>query len=235
MMKWNKDGGGAVVHIDELGHSTVTSHVLQALKDEGKLGDVADVRAPGTKTVPAPQEDETIVSVAFFGTDFCFPCVGLVAQVLQLYGVDLAQIVKLGVFEWVLRSTGVSDRDARLFAYLHDGRCQHKKKKDTGETLNFGSVHFQPKTRHLKYTPAPTARNRWETGWTRRWFYHKCPVDTDLRSVGGPIQLVPSPKIDLSSREEALLRLLLNATWRLSTRDLLEEFCVLRVWPLAQG
>lgn len=118
-----------------------------------------------------------------------------------------------------------SDEEARFFAYLHDERCQPKKKKDTSETLNFGSVNFQPKTRHLKYTPAPAAQNRWETDWTRRWFYHKCPAVPGLRSIRGPTQRIPSLEINLSSREEALLRLLLNATCRLSTRDLVEEFC----------
>lgn len=42
-------------------------------------------------------------------------------------------------------------------------------------------------------------------------------------------------EIALTSREEALLYLLLNAMKRLSTRDLVEEFCAFRVWPLSRG
>ena len=129
----------------------------------------------------------------------------------------------------------MGDGEGRLFAYLHNGRCQLKKKRDTGETLNFGSVNFQPKARLLQYLPAPAARNRWETDWTRRWFYHKCASDAGLRSRGGPIQLNPSPTIELSAREDALLVLLLRAARRMSTRDFVEEFCALRLWPLAQG
>ena len=239
MTKRVKDEGGAVLYSDELGRSLVTDSVLRALKNEGKIGSLEDVRAPGAEVIPSPEEEETIVFVAYLDAGLRLPCVDTLHGVLQLYGVDLAQltpnsIVKLGVFEWVLRSAGVGSSEARLFAYLHDGRCQPKKKKDTGETLNFGSVNFQPKARLLHYLPAPAARNRWDTDWTRRWFYHKCSADAGLRSYGGPIQLIATPAIELSAREEGLLRVLLNAARRMSTRDFVEEFCALRIWPLAR-
>ena len=216
------------------------SAMLRALHEEGKLANVDDARAPGSEAVPTPEEGETIMFVAFLDAGLRLPCAASVSKVLQLYGVDLAQltpnsIVKLGVFEWVLRSAGAGDGEGRLFAYLHDGRCQPNKKKETGETLNFGSVNFQTKSRLLQYLPAPAARNRWETDWTRLWFYHKCAADAGLRSRGGPIHLIPSPAIDLMGREEALLGVLLKAAQRMSTRDFVEEFYALRLWPLAQG
>lgn len=49
------------------------------------------------------------------------------------------------------------------------------------------------------------------------------------------IQLTAALDIVQTSREEALLQLLLNAMKQLSTRDLVEEFCAFRVWPLAEG
>ena len=101
--------------------------------------------------------------------------------------------------------------------------------------MNFGSVNFQPRPRLQKYVPAPAARNRWDTDWTRRWFYHTVSAGSGVQSHGGLIELIPSPTIVLTSREEALLLLLLNATKRLSTRDLVEEFCAFRVWPLSRG
>lgn len=85
------------------------------------------------------------------------------------------------------------------------------------------------------YMSAPMAPNWWDTDWTRRWFYHKFPAGDGLQSGGGPIQLTATPEIVLTLREEALLHLLLNVTSRLSTRDLLEEFCALRVWPMVRG
>ena len=238
MARRSKDGSGEVVYTSVLGRSTATELVLQTLFDEGKLESLANVRAPGAETTPAPRADEAVVFVAFFDAGLRIPCVKLVSEVLQLYGVELAQltpnsIVKLGVFEWLLRAAG-SSAEGRLFAYLHDGRCQPKKKKNTGETLNFGSVNFQAKTRCQMYLPAPAARNRWDTEWTRRWFYHTCPSKGGLHSRGGLINLIASPVIVPTAREEALLLLLLDVTKRLSTRDLVEEFCAFGIWPLAQ-
>ena len=129
----------------------MTDLVLGTLIDEGKLESLEKVCAPGTETTPTPRRDEVVVFIAFFNAGLRLPCVALVKDVLRLYGVELAQltpnsIVKLGVFEWMLRAAGTSG-EGRLFAHLHDGRCQPKKKKSTSEALNFGSVNFQPRTR----------------------------------------------------------------------------------------
>ena len=230
-----------VAYTSDLGRSTVTSLVLDSLVDEGKLDDRTMVRAPGSETVPAPRDDEAVIFCAFLDAGLRIPCVDLVSTVLRLYGVELAQltpnsIVKLGIFEWMLRSAGVAVEggEGRLFAYLHDGRCQPKKKKNSGETLNFGSVNFQPKSRLQRYLPTPAARNRWDTDWTRKWFYHVSPAEDGLHSRCGLIQLVASPEIELNSREDALLHILLETTKRLSTRDLVEEFCAFKIWPLAK-
>lgn len=133
-----------------------------------------------------------------------------------------------------MRSAGTSG-EGRLFAYLHDGCYQPKKKKATSETLNFGNVNFQSKAHCLMYVLAPLTQNWWDNNWTQRWFYHRSLSGDGLQSGGGPIQLTVTPEIMLTSREEALLDLLLNTTRRLSTRDHVEEFCMLRVWPLARG
>ena len=241
MARRGRDAGADVAYTSDLGRSTVTSLVLDSLVDEGKIEDRSQVRAPGSETVPAPRDDEAIIFCAFLDAGLRIPCVALVSSVLQLYGVELAQltpnsVVKLGIFEWMLRSAGVAvdGGEGRLFAYLHDGRCQPKKKKSTGETLNFGSVNFQAKSRLQRYLPTPAARNRWDTDWIRKWFYHSSPAGDGLRSRCGLINLVASPEIDLNSREEALLHVLLETTKRLSTRDLAEEFCAFRIWPLAK-
>lgn len=127
MTKRGKEGVGEVQYTSDLSRSTMTKLVLRALIDEGKVESFAKVRVPGQETVLAPRPDEAVVFVAFLDTGLQLPCVELVSKVLQLYGVELAQltpnsIVKLGVFEWILRSVGASD-EGRLFAYLHDGCC----------------------------------------------------------------------------------------------------------------
>lgn len=53
---------------------------------------------------------------------------------------------------------------------------------------------------------------------------HTLSVDKGLQSRGGLIQLIATPEIVLTAREEVLLHLLLDATKRLSTRDIVEEF-----------
>lgn len=82
------------------------------------------VQAPGTTTVPEPRKDEAVVFAAFFNTGLWIPSVDLVAEVLRLYGVELAQLtpnslVRLSIFEWALRSSAV-EVSAKLFAYFHD-------------------------------------------------------------------------------------------------------------------
>ena len=220
MTRRSKDASADTAYTSDLGRSTVTSLVLDSLVSEGKLGDRSKVRAPGSETIPAPRDDEAILFIAFLDAGLQIPCDALVYEVLRLYNVELAQltpnsIVKLGIFEWMLRSADVVVEggevgEGRLFAYLHDGRCQPKKKKSTGETLNFGSVNFQAKSRLQMYLPTPAARNRWDTDWTRKWFYHTSPAKHGLRSNCGLIQLVATPEVTLNSREDALLHVLLE-------------------------
>lgn len=190
------------MYTSDIGRSTVTDLILRTLMDEGKLESLEKVRAPGAEIVPTPRSDEAVVFVTFFNAGLRFPCVDLVSVVLQLYGVELAQLtnslMRLGVFEWILRSAGTSG-EGSLFAYLHDGKCQLKK-KNSGETLSFDSANFQPKAQMQMYVAAPAALNRWDTNWTRRWFYHTSPVEAGLQSSGGLIELIVSPEIVLTSR-----------------------------------
>lgn len=139
MTKQNKDAGSSAVYTNELDCCTVAPAVLWALRDEGKLVDLKDMHAPGSEVSSAPWEDEAVVFAAFLDAGLCLSCVDSLFQVLQLYRVDLAQltpnsIAKLGVFEWVLRTSGASNGEPWMFMFLHDGRCQPKK-KDNGETL----------------------------------------------------------------------------------------------------
>lgn len=112
MTRRSRDASVDTVYTSELGKSTVTSLVLDSLVSEGKLRDRSMVRAPGSETVPAPRDDEAIIFSAFLDAGLRIPCVDLVSEVQRLYGVELAQvtpnsIVKLGIFEWMLRSAGV--------------------------------------------------------------------------------------------------------------------------------
>lgn len=101
------------------------------LMEEGKVSSLDVVRAPGTATVSELRKDEAMV----FAAGLQIPSVDLVVEVLRLNDVELAQLtpnslVQLIVFEWALWSSGV-EVSAKLFAYLHDARCQPKQRKGT--------------------------------------------------------------------------------------------------------
>lgn len=87
-----------------------------------------------------------MVFAMFFDAGLQIPWVTLVAEVLRLYGVELAQLtpnslLRLSVFEWALRWSRAKV-SANLFAYLHDARCQPKQMKGTNVVFDFSSVNF---------------------------------------------------------------------------------------------
>lgn len=65
-------------------------HPPRGTLDEGKLAELKDVRALGSKVALMPWVDETIVFVAFLDAGLRLSCIDSVVQVLQMYGVDLA-------------------------------------------------------------------------------------------------------------------------------------------------
>lgn len=108
--KFTGEAGGELTYTIELGRSLVANRTLRTLV-EGKVSSLIIVRSLGMEMVPEPWEDEAMVFIAFFDTGLWIPSVRLVAGVLRLYGVELAQmipnsIVWLGVFKWTLRARG---------------------------------------------------------------------------------------------------------------------------------
>lgn len=159
------DGGDEASYTVDLGRSLVTERVLRTLVEKGKVASLVAVHVPGLKTVMNPQSNEVVVFMAYFNVGLRLPSVELLVHVLWLFRVELEQLtpnslVKLGVFEWIMRSTETSG-EVRLFANLHDGRCQPKRKKSTNEFVNFDNVNFQLKESKLMYVPAATAQNQW--------------------------------------------------------------------------
>lgn len=144
-------------YTSELGRSMVTKRTLLTLVEE-KLSSLYVMRAPRAETTPALRVDEAMVFVTFFDAGLRIPTVDLVAGVMRLYGVELAQltlnsIVWLSVWEWMMRVAG-TEGSVPLFAYLHDTRFQSKRKKSSDAVVNFGSVNLQSKALRLQYVPA---------------------------------------------------------------------------------
>lgn len=91
------------------------------------MASLDEVCAPRAERVTAPRTNEVVIFVAFFDMGLKLPSVQLVTCVLRLYGLELAQLtpysfVKLGVFNWIMRSAGTSGEEC-LFMYLHDNQC----------------------------------------------------------------------------------------------------------------
>lgn len=159
------DGGDEASYTVDLGRSLVTERVLRTLVEKGKVASLVAVHVPGLKMVLNPQSNEVVVFMAYFNVGLRLPSVELLVHVLWLFRVELEQLtpnslVKLGVFEWIMRSTETSG-EVRLFANLHDSRCQPKRKKSTNEFVNFDNVNFQLKESKLMCVPAATAQNQW--------------------------------------------------------------------------
>ena len=74
-----------------------------------------------------------------------------------------------------------------------------------------------------------------------RWFYHTIPFEAGSDSAKAlrcrRRVIVPNqkPRIDENGAMEAQFALLRKVCSRLSCRDLVEEFCMLRVFPLSQS
>ncbi len=74
-----------------------------------------------------------------------------------------------------------------------------------------------------------------------RWFYHTIPFEAGsesakaLRCRRRAIAPNRKPKIAVDGAMEARFVLLRKVCSRLSCRDLVEEFCMLRIFPLSQA
>nr|CAD39385.2 OSJNBb0016B03.13 [Oryza sativa Japonica Group] len=82
---------------------------------------------------------------------------------------------------------------------------------------------------------------QWDRHWMARWFYHTIPFEAGsdsakaLRCWRRAIAPKRKPKIVVDGAMEAQFVLLRKVCSRLSCRDLVEEFCMLRIFPLSQS
>ena len=68
-------------YTDELGRSLVTDSVLRALKNDGKIANLDDVRVPGSEVAPAVEEEETVLACSLCSswTAYSF-CISLISS-----------------------------------------------------------------------------------------------------------------------------------------------------------
>jgi hypothetical protein len=95
----------------EFGKSTITEGDMAKLL---KLGYFSEdkrelIRFGGEEVTPKPEKDEVVVFKSFFKAGLRFPLHGMIADVLERFGIHLHQltpnaIVRLSVYIWALRS-----------------------------------------------------------------------------------------------------------------------------------
>jgi hypothetical protein len=132
------------------------------------------VRFGGEETIPKPEDNEVVVFKSFFKAGLRFPLHGMIAEVLEKFGIYLHQmtpnaIVRLSVYIWALRSQGVEPL-ADAFCRVHELHYQTKARED-GLHENFGCYNFAYR-KDMK-TPVVSYRTKWPTDWKSEWFYVK--------------------------------------------------------------
>jgi hypothetical protein len=166
-------------------------------------------------------------------------------SVLAIYEVRLPELSpsafpKLAVFAWMCRTCGF-DPTTELFAILFTACATTKDvNMPAGPRKTvFGCVNFMLRPERSDTWPVPASMVKWEWNWMQKWFYinNPYPAEDDkanwLRFWRLAVSIVVKPNVEIDGTLESRLILLRKVLRRLSTHDLCEEFCLLRISPLA--
>jgi hypothetical protein len=81
---------------------------------------------------------------------------------------------------------------------------------------------------------------KWDRSWMQKWFYIANPYHDEDAQVNwllferSAVSINAKPSVEIDGTLESRLILLRKVARRLSTQDLCEEFCLLRISPLAR-
>jgi hypothetical protein len=160
----------------EFGKSTITKGDMAKLL---KLGYFSEDKKElicfgGEDVTPKPKKDEVVVFKSFFKAGLRFPLHGMIADVLERFGIHLHQltpnaIVRLSVYIWALQSQKAEPL-AEGFCRAHELHYQTKARED-GLHDNFGCYNFayRKDARYLVIS----YHTKWPAGWKGEWFYVK--------------------------------------------------------------
>jgi hypothetical protein len=102
----------------------------------------------------------------------------------------------------------------------------------------FGSINCNLRRERSDAWPVPTTMTKWDGHWMQKWFHitNPYPADNDkdnrLRFRCLPFSIEAKPNVELDGTLESRLILFRKVARRLSTCDLCEEFCMLRIAPM---
>nr|ABA98295.1 Transposable element protein, putative, Transposase_28 [Oryza sativa Japonica Group] len=229
-----------------LGVSLVDDVELAKLVSSGALVE-GQAFAPGKAVVPKPVDNRTVVFAVFVEAGLRFPCNVLLPEIFRLFQVELPQLspsalVRISIFDWACRTSGF-EPSAELFGAIFFATLNSKTvitPAGTKKTV-FGSVNFNVRPERSNLWPVNAAMSKWDRHWMARWFYHTIPFAAGsdsakaLRCRHRAIAPNRKPKIAMDGAMEARFILLRKVCSRLSCRDLVEEFCMLCIFPLSQS
>jgi hypothetical protein len=228
-----------------LGKSLVKEADLGELVSSGSLIE-GQGSCGGEAVVPSPGDGRTVVFAAYFAAGLRLPCDNFLPSVLSMYEVRLPQLSpsafpKLAVFAWMCRTCGFAPI-AKLFAALFTA-CASTKDVQTPagpRKTVFGCVKFMLRPERSDAWPVPASMAKWDRNWMQKWFYISNPYSTENTQANwllferSAVSINAKPNVEIDGTLESRLILLRKVARRLSTRDLCEEFCLLRISPLAR-
>jgi hypothetical protein len=222
----------------EFGKSTITEGDMAKLL---KLGNFSEdnrelIRFGVEEGTPKPEKDEVVVFKSFFKAGLRFPLHGMIADVLERFGIHLHQltpnaIVRLNVYIWALRRQEAEPL-AEGFCRAHELHYQTKARED-GLHDNFGCHNFAYR-KDAKY-PVISYRTKWPAGWKSEWFYVKVDEKKE-KLVQSPLSLTfgetrPRCVMDPDSPCQIALGEFRVVAEHIGTRDMVQEFLAFRIFP----
>jgi hypothetical protein len=224
-------------HLD-FGKSTVSEADMTMMTKLGyfKEADKGLVHFGGEETIPKPKNDEVVVFKSFFKAGLRFPLHGMIAEVLEKFGIYFHQltpnaIVRLSVYIWALRSQGVEPL-ADAFYRVHELHYQMKARED-GLHKNFGCYNFGYR-KDMK-TLVVSYRTKWPTGWKSEWFYVKIDEEKE-KLVQSPLKLIfglTRPQCNMTPGDpcQDVVYEFRIVSEHIGSRDLVQEYQANRVFP----
>nr|AAO73265.1 hypothetical protein [Oryza sativa Japonica Group] len=203
-----------------LGASLVDEDEVAKLVTSGVLAE-KQAFTPGKAVVPKLGDNRTVVFTVFFEAGLRFLCNVLLPEILRLFHVELPQLspsalFRMAIFDWtVVTPVGM-------------------------KKMAFGSMNFNVRPERSDLWPVNATMSKWDCHWMSKWFYHSIPFEAGSESAKAlrwhrrAIALNRKPKVTVDGAMEARFTLLRKVCSRLSCHDLVEEFCMLQIFPLFQ-
>nr|ABA96163.1 hypothetical protein LOC_Os12g11490 [Oryza sativa Japonica Group] len=210
-----------------LGASLVDDDELAKLVSSGVVVE-EQAFTPGKAMVPKPGDNRTVVFAIFFEAGLRFPC-----------NVWLPEILRLFQACWTARF----EPSAELFGAVFFATMNSKTVVTLARTKKtaFGSVNFNVRLERSDLWLVNAAMSKWDRHWMAKWYYYSITFEAGseaakaLRCRRRAIAPNRKPKVAVDGAMEARFALLRKICSRLSCRDLVEEFCMLHIFPLSQS